>query len=47
MAVVGDKLLDLQQQLEAMGGANDAAENEIKILMRQEEEKRANYKVLS
>lgn len=45
MAVVGDKLLDLQHQFEALGGANDTAENEIKRLMRQEEEKRANYKI--
>ena len=44
MAVVGDKLLDLQKQLEGVSGDETAAVG-IKEKIRVEEEKRANYKV--
>ena len=44
MAVVGDKLLDLQKQLESLSGSEGAA-MDIKERIRAEEEKRANYKV--
>jgi len=44
MAVVGDKLLDLQKQLEGVAG-EEAAVAEVKEKIRVEEEKRANYKI--
>jgi len=44
MAVVGDKLLDLQKQLESLSGSEGAA-MDIKERIRAEEEKRANYKI--
>ena len=46
MAVVADKLLDLQKQLENVMG-DDTLAGEIKEKIRVEEEKRANYKVIT
>ena len=46
MAVVGDKLLDLQKQLESVMG-DEAFVGDIKEKIRVEEEKRANYKVIT
>ena len=43
MAVVADKLVEYQRQLESCEG--EAMKGELKEKIRNEEEKRANYKV--